>query len=198
MAGEAQSLPTASRAPVAGTPVVTRVIRWVALTTAWALAGLVIGGAAAVVLPSAFGYKPLTVLSGSMEPTLHTGGIAVDESIVARDARPGDIVTFTDPDDRSRMITHRLRSIRIEGDKAYMVTRGDANDTSEHWNVGLDAEIGRVVYAVPLAGYVRSWISGQVVRLAVLGLLGALGLWMLIDIWRDDDEEDDEVATPAG
>lgn len=174
-----------------------RGVRWLCLAVGWAVAGLLIGITAAVTLPSAFGYKPLTILSGSMEPELKTGGIAVDETILARDARPGDIVTFADPENRSRMITHRVRSIRIEGAKAYMVTRGDANDSAERWNTAVDAEIGRVVYSIPLAGYVRSWISGQAVRVAVLAVLGVLGLWMLIDIWRDDDEEDEEEAANA-
>jgi signal peptidase I len=179
------------------TSVLGRGARWLCLSAAWALAGLLIGVTAAVTLPSAFGYKPLTILSGSMEPELKTGGIAVDETILARDARPGDIVTFADPEDKSRMITHRLRSIRIEGAKAFMVTRGDANDTSERWNTAVDAEIGRVAYSIPYAGYVRSWISGQVARIAVLALLGVLGLWMLVDIWRDDDEEEEEEAANA-
>jgi signal peptidase I len=194
MAGASQTITSRPRtAPRFA--IVTRTLHFVALLAAWAVIGLAIGGAAAVVLPSALHLKPLTILSGSMEPTLHTGGVAVDETIIARDARPGDIVTFTDPEDRGRMISHRLRSIRIEGDKAYMVTRGDANDTSEHWNVGLDDQIGRVVYAVPYAGFVRSWISGANVRIGVLALLGVLGLWMLADIWRSDEDEDEE---PAG
>lgn len=164
--------------------------RWLAVTLVWAVIAFVAGLAAAITLPAAFGYKPLTILSGSMEPTLSTGGVAVDEVIPAREARIGDIVTFNDPEDPDRLITHRLKSMRVEGTKAYMVTLGDANDSPERWNVGVDAEIGRVVYSIPFLGYVRTWISGQVVRLAMLGVIGALALWMLVDIWRPRRETD--------
>lgn len=168
--------------------VASRTLRWTALTLLWAALAFGAGIAAAFTVPALFGYKPLTVLSGSMEPALHTGGMVVDEVIAPLQARPGDVVTFNDPEDQGRLITHRLRSIRVESGKAYMVTRGDANDTSERWNVPLDSEIGRVVYQVPALGYVRSWISGSTARLALLALVGCLGLWMLIDIWRPGRE----------
>jgi signal peptidase len=161
-----------------------RALRWTSLTVLWALIGAAVALAASVTVPAAFGLKPLTILSGSMEPTLHTGGVAVDETISPREARIGDIVTFTDPEDRSRLLTHRLTSIRLEGAKAYMVTLGDANDAPERWNIAADAEIGRVVYELPLLGYVRAWISGRNARLAMLGLIVLLALWMLVDIWR--------------
>jgi signal peptidase len=163
-------------------------VRWVSLAAVWALIGLLLGLAAAITLPAAFGYKSLTILSGSMEPTLRTGGVAVDEMITPEQARIGDIVTFTDPDDGGRLLTHRLKSIRIEGGIAHMVTLGDANDAPERWNVSLDTEIGRVVYHIPVLGYIRAWISGRIARLAMLIAIGCLALWMLIDIWRDRTE----------
>jgi signal peptidase len=169
-----------------------RTLGWTALTLLWAALGFAAGLAAAFTVPSLFGFKPLTVLSGSMEPTLSTGGMVVDEVITPLEARPGDVVTFNDPEDHGRLITHRLRSIRVEGAKAYVVTRGDANDSSERWNVALDAEIGRVVYHVPILGYVRSWISGSSIRLGLLALVGCLGVWMLVDIWRPRRDPDVE------
>lgn len=177
-----------------------RAARWTALTAIWAVIGLAAGLAGAVTVPSLFGFKPLTVLSGSMEPTLRTGGMVVDQAITPLDARPGDIVTFNDPEDHERLITHRLRSVRVQGGKAFMVTRGDANDSSERWNVALDAEIGRVAYHLPMLGYVRSWISGSSARLALLVVVGLLGVWMLIDIWRpkrDPESEPTGHSTPA-
>ena len=159
-------------------------IRWLGVAAMWVVVGAVVGVGIATTLPSAFGYKTLTILSGSMEPALSTGDVVIDEVITAKSAHPGDVLTFPDPEDHGRLLTHRLKSIRVEGPKAYMVTIGDANDAPERWNVSRDAELGRVAYRIPAVGYVRSWIGERFVRLGLLALVGFLGLWMLLDIWR--------------
>src|SRR5437870_10347633 len=64
-------------------------------------------------LPVLAGYHSFTVMSGSMEPTIHTGDVVVDQQISPADARVGDIVTFQGPTDHSKLITHRVRSIEI-------------------------------------------------------------------------------------
>ena len=81
----------------------------------WAAVGAAIGLIAIVTLPGVFGYQALTVVSGSMEPTLATGSVVIDEVISPAEARPGDIVTFQDPL-RPRQLTHRLQKVRVEGD----------------------------------------------------------------------------------
>jgi signal peptidase len=148
------------------------------------LLGVVLVFALLLTLPALTGHRSMTVLTGSMEPTLETGSVVVDEVIHPTEARIGDIVTFTDPANPTRLITHRLRSARVEGNTAHMVTKGDANDTVEKWEVPVDGEIGRVVYNVPKLGYVRAMIGtrqGYVVLMVALLLLGG---WVLKDVWR--------------
>ena len=93
----------------------------------WVALGFGLGWLAIVALPSVFGYQSLTVVSGSMVPTLGVGSVVIDEVIAPADARPGDIVTFKDPL-HPRQLTHRLQKVRVEGDTFYMTTLGDAND----------------------------------------------------------------------
>ena len=155
----------------------------------WAAIGLGAGLLAIVTLPSVFGLKSLTVVSGSMEPTIETGSVVIDEVISPRDARPGDIVTFQDPL-HPRQLTHRLQKMRVEGDTAYMVTLGDANDAPERWTVQTNGEIGRVVAALPKLGYARAALSTRSARLAVLGAVMALGAFLLVDMWRPKRRED--------
>jgi signal peptidase len=138
---------------------------------------------AVVTVPNLFGYRSLTVVSGSMEPTLGTGSVVIDEVISPLDARPGDVVTFQDPL-RPRQLTHRLRRMRVEGDTAYMVTRGDANDAPEHWTVQTDGSIGRVVAHLPKLGYVRAALGTRYARLALLAAVLAFGVFFLVDMWR--------------
>ena len=140
-------------------------------------------------LPSITGHRSLTVLTGSMEPTLETGSVVVDEVIHPTEARVGDIVTFTDPANSDRLITHRLRRARFEGNTAHMVTRGDANDTPERWDVELDGEIGRVAFHVPKLGQVRALVGTREGYLAVMAALLLLGAWVLKDVWRAERSE---------
>ncbi len=185
-------MPTAGIAPsatarersVAGRGVLRRVVRVTITLTLWILLGFGAGLAASLTVPNLFDYRALTVLSGSMEPALGVGSVVIDERISALEARRGDIVSFPDPDQRGRTLTHRLRSARVEGKTAYMVTKGDGNDAPERWSVPAEGEIGRVEYHVPKLGYARAFISTGAARLAVLGIVLAMGLCLLVDIWH--------------
>jgi signal peptidase len=151
--------------------------------TLWVALGFGLGMVAIVTLPSVFGYQSLTVISGSMVPTLGVGSVVIDEVISPADARPGDIVTFKDPL-HPRQLTHRLQKVRVEGDTFYMTTLGDANDVPEHWSVPRTGHIGRVLVHIPKLGYAREWLGSRYARLGALGLVLLLGALMLVDLWR--------------
>jgi signal peptidase len=161
-----------------------RLIRAVLTFGLWLALGFGICLTAAIALPTLAGYRALTVISGSMEPTIETGSIVLDKVISPLEAKPGDVVTFPDPSRDGRLVTHRLRNSRVEGSMAHMVTKGDANDAVERWTVPLDGRIGRVAYHVPKLGYARALISTRMLRLALLAAVLALGLLLLLDVWR--------------
>ncbi|MDQ3871133.1 MAG: signal peptidase I, partial [Chloroflexota bacterium] len=160
------------------------VVRLLVSALVWCSLGLTAGLAVLVVAPPLVGHDSLTVLSGSMEPTLGVGSVVLDERISPLEARVGDVVTFPSPENRARLITHRLQRVRVRARTAYMVTKGDANDTVERWSVPVAGRLGRVAYQVPKIGYARQWVSGWGSREAIMALVAALGFWMLIDIWR--------------
>ena len=160
------------------------VARLVVGAALWVGLGLIGGLTLCLTVPTLFGYSALTVVTGSMEPSIEVGSVVLSERISPLEARPGDIVTFRDPDGDGRLLTHRVRSVRYEGDVAYVTTIGDANDVPERWTVPSGGTVGRVAYHLPKVGYVREAISTPLARLAMLGLVGALALWLLFDIWR--------------
>ena len=141
--------------------------------------------ALAIAAPLAFGARPHTVLTGSMEPAIAAGDVVIDERIAPTAARVGDVVTFRDPEDQSRLITHRVRSIRREGSHLWFVTQGDANNTVERWRIAAGGELGRVAYTVPWVGHVAV-LSQTPLGLALLLVvpLLLLGLDELARIWR--------------
>jgi signal peptidase I len=162
-----------------------RFARCSALLVGWIILGTFGGLLLAVGVPNLFHAKSLTVMSGSMEPTIGTGDVVVARQIPPMDARVGDIVTFRDPLKHDRLITHRVREIHVLQNKVLFVTKGDANTSTEHWVVPEDGTIGRVAFHVPRLGYFMVWIHSTFGLLLVIVLptlvLGASELW---NLWR--------------
>jgi signal peptidase len=176
------------------------VVRWPLMIATWVAWGLAIGLVTAVTLPIAFGMHPLTVLTGSMRPGIQPGDMVVDQPIPASDIRVGDIVTFQDPHE-NRTITHRVRRIEISDGQARVITRGDANDTVEKWQIPATGKVGRVEYMVPKIGFPVTWSHTRNGRLAMVSLPALLlTISALMRIWRseDDDDELDGMEVPHG
>lgn len=156
----------------------------------WGVVACAAAVALAVGLPHLFGFKSFTVMSGSMEPAIGTGAVVVERPIAPSEARVGDVVTFKDPEGGDRLITHRVESVRVRGGTARFVTKGDANNTVERWNVQADGSIGRVLYDVPKVGYVMAYAGGRHGRMLLLVLpVLLLAGYELVRIWRPERQK---------
>jgi signal peptidase len=150
------------------------------IMVAGALLALLIAG------PLALGDHPATDLTGSMEPTISPGDVVINEEIPPTAAKVGDIVTFRDPEQQSKMLTHRVVSRRqLKDGRFAFVTQGDANNTQEHWQVPADGQIGRVAYTVPWVGNIAVFARTK----PGMGLLIGVPLLLilveeLVRIWR--------------
>ena len=173
-----------------------RVPRLVTELVVYLMLGLIGGLVLAAGAPALFGFRSFTVMSGSMRPVLGVGDVVVTHPVEARDVHVGDVVTFPDPE-RHELVTHRVRALHIAGDRAQVVTRGDANDGYEHWSIAASGRVGRVEYHLPLLGYALVWTHGRTARLLLVVvpslLLAALEL---IRIWRPSGRKE-EVAPDA-
>jgi signal peptidase len=150
-----------------------------AIMVAGALLALAVAG------PLALGDHPHTDLTGSMEPVISPGDVVINEEIKPTTAEVGDIVTFRDPEDQSKMLTHRVVSKRRVGADLKFVTQGDANNTQEHWQVPADGQIARVVYTVPWVGHVAVLARTRLGWILLVGVpLLLLAAGELVRIWR--------------
>ncbi|GCD88798.1 signal peptidase I [Nocardioides sp. LS1] len=102
--------------------------------------------------------KPLIVRSGSMEPTIATGALALSHTVPATDLEVGQIVSVKTLN--GTRVTHRIVEIQPKGAHALLTLKGDANGTVDQqvYDVG---QAERVVFDVPYAGYVVAWTSGR-------------------------------------
>jgi signal peptidase I len=162
-----------------------RSLHTIARTATGLFAGLVVVLVAVYAALLAAGFKPVAVYSGSMEPTLHVGSLALDRVVPARDIRAGDVITFNDPYMKDRLVTHRVTKVLHTNNGLAYRTKGDANPHRDPWTVRLNGNVGRVSFDVPVAGYILFYAHTREVRallisIAALLLLGA----MLRRIWR--------------
>ena len=151
----------------------------------WMLGGLVVGLVLAAGVPALVGMRPYTVMSGSMRPTLGVGDVVATRPVRAADVRVDDIITFHDPETPGRLLTHRVTSIHLAGERAFIATKGDANNHAEHWTILADGKVGRVVYHLPLIGYALVVTRGRAARLMLVVIPAiVLGVIELTRIWR--------------
>ena len=138
---------------------------WAGLRSALATGLLLLVLALAVVLavvPKLLGGAALTVLTGSMEPTLSPGDVVVVRGVgdAARDVQVGDVVAFQPVSDDPTLITHRIVEKRFSSSGTQFVTRGDANNANDD-----PIEPGQIkgvaVYHVPWIGHVTLWLGDR-------------------------------------
>lgn len=102
-------------------------------------------------LPSLAGFQSYAVLSGSMEPAIHTGSIVYIDSN-KRTPEAGDVITY-------RLgkinVTHRVKNIRENG---FYETGGDANELSDAEYVSKEQILGIVCWTIPYLGYLVMYL----------------------------------------
>jgi signal peptidase I len=163
----------------------------------WTVVGLAAGLALSMLVPLAFHARPLTVMSGSMEPAIHTGDVVVSRQVHPDEVRRGDIVSFRDPERGGLLVTHRVRTITRKGDKFTFVTKGDANNSSERWRVAKTERIGHTMFRLPALGRGLAFAhTRKGIVLLVMIPLALMGILEIASIWRDDDDEASGEGTP--
>lgn len=101
-------------------------------------------------LPIPGNIKLLTVLSGSMEPQIHTGSLIFIKP--ASEYSVGDVVTKT-TEEKGITITHRIIEKEMIDGKAVFVTKGDANNVADNQKVPQETIVGKVFLNIPYLGF---------------------------------------------
>lgn len=100
-------------------------------------------------------WQAHSVLSGSMEPALPVGAVALAQRVPSGDLRVGDVIVFKDPESPDRLVMHRVARMTHDKGAVTIQTKGDANQNLDSWQLRTNAPFAyRVRASVPLAGYV--------------------------------------------
>lgn len=153
------------------------------------LASYVVYAAIAVYLliaaPMVLGYRPVVVLSGSMEPTYPVGSVIYYKDAPFGDIAEGDAITFHAGDGDGALVTHRV--VRKNEVSATFVTKGDANETEDINEVSYDRVAGKVwKVCLPMAGYLINF-GKQITVIAAMG--GIILISLILDVIAPDKKK---------
>lgn len=131
----------------------------------------------------AAGWKPLSVVSGSMQPALRPGAmVLVQRAEPDRYYAPPSIVAFHDAARPGRLVTHRIVDTGREDTGAVVyTTKGDANRVVDSGAVAHDEVVGAVRMVVPHVGLPQLWLhDGELAKMAALMLVSLLAAAALL------------------
>lgn len=80
-------------------------------------------------IPDVFGYKPMIVLSGSMETSIYTGDLVFVKMVDTSTLKENDIIAFRNESDK--VTTHRITEVVNENGNIFFRTKGDNNNTED-------------------------------------------------------------------
>jgi signal peptidase len=139
--------------------------RWRAVASAagtLALAAVGALGVAVVAVPAVTHGASLTVLTGSMQPTIDPGDLIVVAGVPdPASVEVGDVVTYMPYPDDPTLVTHRVvaKGMDVSGESVFTV-RGDANNADDDPVYGHQLR-GRMLFSVPKLGYVVGVMDGE-------------------------------------
>ena len=138
-------------------------------------------------VPDVFGYKPMIVLSGSMETSIHTGDLVFVKMVDTTTLKKNDVIAFRNETDT--VTTHRIIDIVFEDGKQYFKTKGDANNTEDANLVAMEDVEGLYVGRIAKAGNFLMFMQKPIGLFIVLLVILVIGLLWLYIVTRRDDKK---------
>ena len=139
-----------------------------------------------IFIPKLFGYNPLVVISGSMEPTLKVGGLLYYEEIDINDFKEKDILVYELKD---HIISHRVVEHLDNG----FITKGDANNSYDSSIVSDNQVLGRGTnWSIPILGNYADFIFRHKYILKILLSIGIIDLFVDYLIKRKEKQNEKE------
>ena len=103
------------------------------------------------------GFTPTIIASGSMQPTLNVGDIAIVVSTPAKTIKIGDIIQYRTAQNQEPTI-HRVIDKYQSGGLTWFITQGDANNAPDD-PINEKQVTGKVVLTIPKLGWVSIYIK---------------------------------------
>jgi hypothetical protein len=161
-------------------------------TAARALLGTLALLLLASVAPAAVGWETTVVMSGSMEPGVSPGDVAVVRPIDVPELTAGQVLLVDDPSAPGRLRLHRLVAAEDDG----LRLKGDANRDADPQLVAPTAVHGVGVLRLPGLGLPVHWAAERQL-LPLAGSAAALAVLLALALAHRSPEDDDDPLPPV-
>lgn len=130
--------------------------------------------------PSVFGYKVMTVITGSMKPQINPGDLVIATNIKdLNSVKVGTVVSYLNKE--NVLITHRVIEINNNKGLRTYITKGDANPAADVEPVSQSQIQGTYKAKIPYLGYVGMFVKTGIgmISLIVIPLIIIFGLELI-------------------
>lgn len=132
-------------------------------------------------IPGVLGYRPVIVLSGSMEPTIHTGDMILLHKTDTAKLKEGDVICYLVS---GKAITHRIVEISAkEAEQVNYITQGDANNAADQQPV-TEAQVQGIWTGMRMAGLGNFVMFMQSTTGMILFIICPLLFFIIWDLWH--------------
>lgn len=120
--------------------------------------------------PEIFGHTVLRITTGSMEPTYPVDTLIVVKKTDPAKIQEGDVISFysADPALNGAVNTHRVVSVRQEGEQWIYTTKGDGNNVTDPYEVKSGTLLGKVIFASVTLGKLSRLTANPLVFIPVI------------------------------
>jgi signal peptidase len=115
------------------------------------------------------GYKPLTVLSGSMDPYIKAGDMIIVKRVNPENIKVNDVITYIKDD--NIFVTHRVVEKNIKEERLAFRTKGDINNVEDKNLVFSEKVVGISVFKIPYGGYFMQFMRSKKVLILIFFIM---------------------------
>lgn len=106
-----------------------------------------------------FKYRPVAILTYSMEPIFTRGDAVIVEKLDDEEKnklKKGDIIQYQVD---KTVVVHRIIKVKKEDNKKAYILKGDNNNAKDPKPVYMEQIMGKVLFSIPKVGYPSVWLS---------------------------------------
>lgn len=135
-------------------------------------------------IPDFMGYKPMIVMSNSMESKISVGDVVIVKEIDTKTLKENDIVAYRIDD---ICVTHRIKSINSDGT---YITKGDNNNVEDSESINPTQIEGKYVTKIVGLGHLLLFLKEPLgLGFVIMGiLLLGIVIYLIIDRSRKKEE----------